>query len=482
MAVEVSDEALWPRDPELVVTSAGLFFAVRTHWQDTQSLPPSSNPVFPADGEPNVRLSLVPETEEDGDGPQASPVGGVADDRLSSATVELTEACAPDRDCELRYRLIVQWLDPVPGVTVSARWIASGLIQIEGPEELPVDAQMTIAQTGDVEQRAVPVLADQVAARGIVLDADHPVAAWRVTVEATREALPAPVGFPLEGSGALVTTIRTEPHQERPDSPAVRVSLIPDDSSGGPGLELLPESLRAQHEFEPFRACERDTACRVNFTVLVEWTPENADVTATVDWSLHAALTFHEPPEPSPGAAVSLSIDEALMVRGATPSLMADAAGELELDTSARNVATEHLIVFRANRDALSSDILPAGRAAGVALLTLEAIGNVPSDLPKPIRLVVSVSTATGADTVYPFVAVGGEPATVVLEPLRDCPADRACRVELTLRARIADEGVEAVRETDVRLVWRVETRIPLIRVDAAPPAASLEIAGEPVR
>ena len=246
ITVRASDEALWPSDPAISVSDAWIIIG-------------RSGPTFsPTGGVPaQSRLTLIPH-----DDPQA------ASEAVTTGSLDLLQLCPQDRDCELQYDLVLEWLEPVAGQTFTASWHADGRVLLVGSEDLPVDASASV-QVGKPDLRRIPVLSDRVADDSIHLSVDRPIAVRHVVVSASADALPVPPSI-RSRAGAVLTVRTVVEGQVSPyygEQPVI-ITLVAD-----PGTPAWNTSnvVYGTVQLNPFAGCGVGEDCVHGYTLRAEW-------------------------------------------------------------------------------------------------------------------------------------------------------------------------------------------------------------------
>lgn len=449
-----SDEALWSDDPEIRITTASLSFSLHGSWGTTgvRGPAPSSDAAPGASSAPIVRLTVVPLV----DGEQRDPIVGT----VTSASVDLRQTCPADRDCRAEYELILEWVDPRPGPEVTVVVESNALVQIEGPETLPVGATTRLEASRPVAVE-VPLVSDAVDGRA-TLDAAHPLAMWSVLVDADAGAIPAPLEWPIESRGTFVATITAGPEgraTEYGDGPGAAIVLIPAD-----GPELVPEGGSTPRlAFDPFGGCRPAEPCRHRFTVVARWFAVDPTVTAAIAWHLDAGIVYHGDIGPGPGAAVSATVGGETLVSSDGAGLTATLEGTATLDPSRPGIGERRTLELAIPALALSSDLLGGPVPAVTARVRLDARASAPVG-GDPISILTDWwpdQSFARATYLFPEPVLDGGPIEALVFPANGCRADRACAAELRLGLGVpALKDGSRLEKVEVTVAWRVDVEL----------------------
>ena len=388
------------------------------------------------------------------------------DDAVPSLVeLDLRTACPEGRDCSLELEAIVEWLNPLAGQELSAELAIIAAAQIEGPEVVPVGAEMTLA----VEEPIAPevtVLRDARSAAPVRLDEDRPMATWAVDLEASAGAMAQPLEWPIDPRGVLSLGIDVpgaEPGQYRYGDPAVRLLLI----AGGEEVELRPVVGTLQHQLPVFRCQAIGQACQERVTLVAKWEGDSPDRAVRIGWELDVGITYHAPAEPDDGAAVSLSEPSRTDIRRDGPSIRASTNGSIPL------VDEESPVLARVVRIDIPASALERDRIGGPVPAVL-AIVTGSSTSARPVEADTEIRFRMGEGDM--LVPMPFEPAaTSVVWAAPECRADARCTADFGLfsRAYRRDGGLEG---TELTTHWTVE--IVLLYPDGVspPPGAVISL------
>ena len=448
VTLSASDEALWSDDPEVAVYRASMYFSATGGWASF-----ADGPARPSDApdRPIVRLTVV--SAESG-----RPLQDQGS-RLGDAGVGLLDACPEFLDCLLEYELIVEWVDPIPGLEVGVEVEASSLIQIQGPVELPPGATAGL-EVAEAVARDVSVLSDDVGT-SVVIDTEHPLAMWSVAIDANESAIPAALAWPTEARGSFTASIG--PVSDQPDAQLeegdVSILLILDA-----GDEMSPEVTPwlAQHDFDPFTGCLSDRACQRRLTVVVRWLGFEPGLGAAIDWRLDAGIVFHGDPRPAPDAEVQARIESETLIGDGGPALTAMADGVIELDPSGGGSTEYRNVELHIPRTALAAELLggPTPAVTGIATVEARSSRAIEGD---PAFVFTSIGEQAEEGSM-PFSApdpqINGGSVETPLHPATQCRANRVCESTLSLSARLSDRDLARLGDATVTLTWRIEIRL----------------------
>lgn len=456
ITVRASDEALWPSDPDIRLNDAWIFFLL-----DMAGVAQHANAEAP------VRLTLIPL--------DASGAGGEA---LANSRLDLDRLCPPDRDCELQFDLVLEWLEPVADGTLPVGWEADGRITLYGSEELPLDATARV-ESGEPQLQSVPTLSDHLSEEGIRLSVDQPLAIRHIVIEATADALPAAVEYPLEGWA--VVTIRSDTQAARPmraGESGLAATLVPDP--GTPAFGAAADLLGARTPLNPFAGCAIAEPCRHGYTLRLEWVANDPTATMDVSWELDARLLYHEGPGPGEDAAVALEQDGAWSASGDSPALTATRHGRLDVPNDDGGIRVRRTVTISLSPQALPVEEPIAGGPPAVAIVTVRA-GADRDFGEEPLSLLVSLDDPGDSQerTVRPNAPIGGDPTRVAIFPLRGCEQGQPCEVSVTIGAGVSANDLGRVAGAGLWLDWEMEIRLPYLSLDAVPPGAALDITDE---
>jgi hypothetical protein len=315
--VSASDEALWSDDVEISPTSGTV--SLDAHVPRPAGPQASSSPM--AGTAPILGVRLLRDDVEVGTRPNYGAVDP------SSVTFDLRAACVENRDCELQLQAVVEWLNPAAGESLSAELVIAAEASIEGPETVPVGAQMALV-VDPPETPKVTVVGDAVASAPVSLDAERPMVTWSVDVTTNPEALSQPLGWPIDPSAVISLDIAVpdaSADEYRYREPPVRLLLI----VAGQEMPLRPASGNLQHELPLFRC--GTGPCDERVTLVAQWTGQSADDAITLGWELHAGLTFHDPASPKDGAEVRLGDPVRTDIHRDGPAVRATVEGSIPL-------------------------------------------------------------------------------------------------------------------------------------------------------
>jgi hypothetical protein len=442
-----SDEALWSDDREVLTRAAMLYLSAGGEWPK-----PADDAPRPPDAphRPIVHLTILPaETGRPLHGDGSGLAGG---------DVDLLEACPVDLDCLLEYELLVEWIDPIPGIEVIARVEAASLIQIEGPVDLPPVAEAWIV-LGEPAALEVPVLSDDVGGSAVV-DLEHPLAMWSVVVDATEGAVPAALAWPIEARGSFVAImgpVSAEPGTQLEDRD-VSILLVPES---GEEMSVDVTAGGVQHAFDPFAGCIAHASCQRRMTVVVRWLGTEPGLGATVDWRLDAGIVYHGDEQPADGAEVQARIDSDVLVSGAGEVITASADGVIELDSSDR-VMSDRDLELTIPSAALATELLGGPVPVVTGTLMLEARSSRPID-GEPVFVFTTAKEPTD-DKVVDLgnlrLELNGGGTELAIHPATHCRADRACDSALTLRFRLSANNLSRLDNVAITLSWSLDVRL----------------------
>lgn len=459
ITVRASDEALWPSDPAIRLSDAWIYFLL-----DMAGIPQQVGTVAP------VRLTLIPL--------EASAAGAEA---LPNGRVDLERLCPPDRACELHFDLVLEWMEPTAGGTLSAGWRADGRITLAGSEELPLDATAGV-ETGAPELESIPILSDRLAGEAVLLSVERPLAVRHLVIEATAGALPALAEYPLEGRA--VVTLRSEIQAERPPrsgESALIATLVPDP--GTPAWDTANQLLSARTQLNPFAGCSVAEPCRHGYTLRLEWVANDPTTTIDVSWELDARLLYHAGPGPGDAAAVTVSQDGGWSASEDSPALTASHQGRLDVPTDDGGISVRGRVTLSLNAQAVPVDEPIAGGPPAVAIVTLRAGADRSfGDDPPAILVTLEVPGGSPRPTLYSNPLIGGDAIRLAIFPLQGCEQAQPCEVSVIVGAGVAANDLDRISGADLWLDWQMDIRLPYLSVDAVPAGASLDVTDEPFR
>jgi hypothetical protein len=453
--VQVSDEALWSDDPEVlphaatVIVGAGLPRASGV--TATQSADSGATPVF------GVRLMR--------DGTEVGSRPDVGTVIPSLVEFDLRTACPEGRDCSVELEAIVEWLNPLADQGLSAELLITATTQIEGPEVVPVGAEVSLTAEEPVAPE-VTVLRDAGSAAPVRLDEDRPMATWAVDLEASAGAMAQPLQWPIDPRGVLSIGIDVpgaEPGEYQYGDPAVRLLLI----AGGEEVELRPVVGTLQHQLPVFRCQAIGQACQERVTLVARWVGDSPDRAITIGLDLDAGITFHTPAEPDEGAAVTVSDASRTDIHADGPSVRASLNGSIPL------VDDESPVLARIIRIDIPASALASDRIGGPVPAVM-AIVTASSTSGRPVEEDTEITFRMGEANM--LVPLPFQPsATGVAWAAPECRVDARCTADFGIfsRAYRRDGGLEG---TELTTHWTVE--IVLIYPDGVspPPGAVIDL------
>jgi hypothetical protein len=442
-----SDEALWSDDPEIRITTATLVFSATGQW--VTPVPATGQRSHGAD-QPIIRLTAVPLDREK----PLEPLAG----RLTYASVDPRNTCPANRDCQAQFELLVEWIDPSPGLEVNALVEATSLVQIQGPETLPVSARTRLGAEMPVAVE-VPVVSDGVDGH-IVVDAAHPLAMWSVVIDADAGAIAAPLAWPVESRGSFVATVTQESGQplRQFDKQGLSIFLIPEAAD-----EIVPEiGGGVRHAFDPFSGCLPETACHRQITVVVRWFAADPTFAATVDWRLDSGIVYHGDVHPAPDADVHAEVDGETVVTDEGPVITASAEGVVTLDSSDAGISERRGLELEIPQVALASDLLggPVPALTGSVSLQARSSAAVQGD---PLSILASWEPAESfarEGYQFPDPQLNGGALDIPVFPAPACRADGACNATMTLGFGLSANDTPRLEGVGITVTWRVEVRL----------------------
>lgn len=466
----VSDEALWSDDPEVTIRFATFSFSAAGIWVDGDGGSPSSGQ---EPDPPIVRLTVL---GADSLKPaEADSVG------LSGTSIDLHAICHDDHDCTGDYEVLVEWVDPLPDVEIRVEITASWLIQVQGPEELPLGAEVRV-ELAEPVRRDVTVLNDNVAGT-VVVDAARPLAMWSIALQANEAAMLAETTWPVESRGSLTAVVSPEPgdRSDRIDDNDMAILLVTEADEQNIGAIW---SRRPRHGFDPFSDCRAGAACVRRVTVVVLWFDEEPQRAARVDWQLNSGIVYHGGIQPAPAAEVRARIESETVINQRGPLLTASADGVIELDTSRGGITDRTILRLDIPREALAADLLGGPIPFITGTVTLAARSSQPID-GEPVSVLAIFQYRPDTQVLglsrsrwrwSSRFELNGPPIELHVYPGTECRADRACSSTLTLETGGLGAPDPRLADETVKLTWRVEVRIRYPAGSDPPDAARLRL------
>ena len=331
----------------------------------------------------------------------------------------IEQLCRVAEPCKREFEVTFEWLDPQPGTIQRGSFDATLQIVYDRVENNPEGATAGWSDSVSFAPApAGPLLSAATSPERLTLDRGHPIAVRHAMLTATNIPQSARIAAFIDSSAA------------DSGSPAVRFSVIPDDSGDGAPAASVGA-------IDPFANCPETGECKRGVTVLIELAVLEPDTAAEIEWSLKAQAEFPGASEPPDGAQLSAVVDLSADVGPDTPAITAGASGTLEPGPDASGTVrafTRAIITAEDARFHLGgSGALPPH---GVGVLTLKAMDDAVVD--------VHVLGSHGTINAYPSMTLGPSQltATILVYPLRWCDGEAACTAEIDLSATKASPAL----------------------------------------
>lgn len=453
--VSASDESLWSDDAEITPTSGTL--TLEAHVPQPAASPASSSAVTGAS--PILGVRLLRQGAEVGSHPDFSAVDP------SSVTFDLRAACLEDRDCELELEAVVEWLNPEGGELLAAELVITARASIEGPETVPVGAEIALAVDA-ARTPDVTVVGDAAGSAPVQLDVERPMVTWSLDASANPEALSQPITWPIDAHAVLSLDIavpNVPPDEYRYREPPVRLLLV----VAGQEMPLRPAGGNLQHELPLFRC--GTGPCDERVTLVAQWEGRSADEAVTLGWDLEAGLTFHEPATPVDGAAVRLSEPVRTDIHRGGPSVNATVEGSIPLFDENDPVRVRNVRID-VPAGALASERIGGPVPAVLAHVTASSTSSQPIPDDALIRL-----RSGEVEGQVPFPSQPAASWTAWAAP--ECRADGHCSAEFGLGASAYRQGGGNLDGSDLVVHWQVEIILVYPRGTTIPAGAGIDLA-----
>ncbi|HTE66254.1 MAG TPA: hypothetical protein VK736_08345 [Candidatus Binatia bacterium] len=350
---------------------------------------------------------------------RAAGVDAAPSESDSSASWPIEQLCRVAEPCQREFEVTFEWLDPQPDTIQRGSFDATVRIDYNGVEKNPEGATAIWSDTVAFTPAPVgPLLSADTSPERLTLDRGQPIAVRHATLTATNIPQSARTAAFIDSSAA------------DSGSPAVRFSLIPDDSGDGAGGT-------SDSAIDPFANCPETGECKRGVTILIQLAELDPDMAAAIEWSLRAQAEFPGATATPDGARLSAVVDQSTDVGPETPVIKTSASGTLEPGPDASGTVRSFTRIMVVADDAAfrlgGSGAMPP---LAVGVLTIEAVGDATVD--------IHVAGSHGTIDAYPSLtlAPSQRSATVLVYPLRWCDGDAACTAEIDLSANKANPAM----------------------------------------